>query len=58
MGNFPLVSGKQTIVKPVYEFVDRYRNKLDISNGDAVYVDCWIQDSHGIYIFQFFLEAE
>lgn len=58
MGGFPLVSGKQTITKPVYEFTDKSRRKLDLSNGNAVYVDCWIQDSHGIYLFQFFLEAE
>ncbi|MDN3511817.1 MAG: hypothetical protein NG784_11025 [Candidatus Jettenia sp.] len=58
MGNFPLVSGKQTITKLVNEFGDRHGRKLDLSNGDSAYVDCWIQDSHGIYLFNFFLEKE
>jgi hypothetical protein len=58
MGNFPLVSSRQTIAKNLGEFIDRAGNRFDLSDGDEVYVDCWVQDSHGIYLFCFFLEKE
>lgn len=58
MGGFPLVSSRQTVIKQVREFIDRVGNRLNFSDGEEVYVDCWVQDSHGIYIFQFFLEEE
>jgi hypothetical protein len=58
MSRFPLVSSHQTVVKQVGDFIDKASNKLDFSDGDEVYVDCWVQDSHGIYLFQFFLEKE
>jgi hypothetical protein len=58
MGNFPLVSSRQTIAKNLGEFRDQVRNIFDLSDGQAVYVDCWISDSLGIYIFRFFLEHE
>ena len=31
---------------------------MDMSDGEAAYVDSWVQDDHGIYLFRFFLEAE
>jgi len=58
MGTFPLVSGHQTIAKSLGEFRDRHGNRFDLSDGQAVYVDCWVSDSHGIYIIRFFLEQE
>jgi len=58
MGNFPLVSSHQTIAKNLGEFMDRAGNRFDLSDGDEVYVDCWVEDSHGIYLFRFFLEKE
>jgi len=58
MGNFPLVSNQQTIAKTLGEFRDRFGNRFDLSDGQAVYVDCWVSDSHGIYVFRFFLERD
>mgnify|MGYP005856600077 CR=1 FL=1 len=58
MGNFPLVSSRQTVAKNLGEFIDRAGNRFDLSDGDEVYVDCWVEDSHGIYLFRFFLEKE
>jgi len=58
MGNFPLVSSHQTIAKTLGEFKDRTGNRFDLSDGEEVHVDCWVQDSHGIYLFLFFLERE
>lgn len=57
-GNFPLVSSRQTIAKNFGEFRDNVGNRFDLSDGNAVYVDCWVQDNHGIYLFNFFLEKE
>ena len=58
MGVFPLVSGRQTIAKNLGEFRDQRGNRFDLSDGQEIYVDCWVSDSHGIYIFRFFLERE
>jgi hypothetical protein len=58
MGNFSLVSSHQTIAKNLGEFRDQHGNRFDLSDGQAVYVDCWVSDSHGIYLFRFFLERE
>jgi hypothetical protein len=58
MGNFTLVSNQQTIAKNLGEFLDQFGNRFDLSDGQAVYVDCWVSDSHGIYIFRFFLERK
>jgi len=58
MGNFSLVSSRQTIAKNLGEFQDRSGNRFDLSDGEEVYVDCWVSDSHGIYLFRFFLEKE
>jgi len=58
MGHFPIASGRQTIAKELDEFKDQYGSKFDLSDGKAVHVDCWISDSHGIYLFHFYLEKE
>lgn len=58
MGNFLLVSSHQTIAKKLGEFANRAGDRFDLSDGDEVYVDCWVEDNHGIYIFRFFLEKE
>jgi hypothetical protein len=57
-GDVPLLSPKQTVTKRLGEFRDRRGNLLDMSDGAAAYVDCWVEDSHGIYLFRFFLESE
>ena len=56
MGKFPLVSAHQTIAKSLGEFRDTTQNRFDLSDGNAVFVDCWVQDNFGIYLFNFFLE--
>ena len=57
MGSFPLVSGHQTIAKNLSDFRDISQREFDLSDGQPVYVDCWVSDSHGIYLFHFFLET-
>jgi len=54
-GIIPLLSGGQTVTKRMPEFRSR-GSALDFSDGDPSYVDCWIQDNHGIYLFRFFLD--
>jgi len=54
----PLLSAHQTLMKDLKEFRDSGSSGIDLSDGKAVYVDCWVQDNHGIYLFNFFLEAE
>lgn len=56
MATFPLISGHQTIAKNLSEFQEIARQRFDLSDGQPVYVDCWISDSHGICLFHFFLE--
>jgi len=58
MGSFPLVSGRQTIAKNLGEFLNGNRRQFDLSDGQQVFVDCWVSDSNGIYLFHFFLETE
>lgn len=58
MGNVPLLSAHQTTHKNLAEFRDSKKGNLYISDGTDTYIDCWISDSHGIYLFRFFLEAE
>jgi len=53
-----LLSGGQTTSKRLGEFRDQQGNLLDMSDGEAAYVDCWVEDDHGIYLFRFFLEME
>lgn len=57
-GGVALLSGKQTVAKRLEEFCDRSGNHLDMSDGASSFVDCWIQDRSGIYLFRFFLEQE
>ncbi len=58
MGEVPLLSGRQTIAKNLGEFRDRNGNRLDMSDGAAAFIDCWVQDRSGIYLFRFYLEQE
>jgi hypothetical protein len=58
MGHFPMISGKQTVAKELEDFQDSSGSKFDLSDGYAMHVDCWISDSHGIYLFHFYLEQE
>ncbi len=51
-----LLSPRQLISKRLQEFRDGSGRSLDLGSGTAVFVDCWIQDEHGIYLFNFYLE--
>jgi hypothetical protein len=55
-GLVSLLSPHQTISKRLEEFRDCHGKALDLDSGSAAYVDCWIQDEHGIYLFNFYLE--
>jgi hypothetical protein len=55
MASFPLLSPHQTITKDLREFRDAREQVFGLPGGDAVFVDCWVSDSHGIYLFHFFL---
>jgi hypothetical protein len=58
MASLTILSARQTISKKLGDFRDGRGNLLDMSDGEAAYVDCWVQDDHGIYLFRFFLETE
>jgi hypothetical protein len=55
-GLVSLLSPRQTISKLVEEFRDGSGNRLELDSADPAYVDCWVQDEHGIYLFNFYLE--
>ena len=57
-GSLPLLSGGQTITKRMGDFASSSGVALDFSDGDSAYIDCWVSDSHGIYLFRFFLDQE
>ncbi len=58
MGEVAMLSSKQTITKELADFRDSDDIPLDLSDDIPFYVDCWIQDIHGIYLFIFYLEKE
>lgn len=58
VGQVSMLSSHQTLAKRLGEFRDGNGNLLDMSDGEPAYVDCWVQDIHGIYILQFYLERE
>lgn len=55
--SIPRLSGKQSISLSVSEFLSVSSGKaLDLTDDAPLYVDCWLQDNAGIYLFNFFLE--
>jgi len=53
----PRLSGKQSTSLSVDQFTSETDgSKLDLSDDNSLYVDCWLQDNAGIYLFNFFLE--
>lgn len=56
VGAIDILSSHQTITKDVNEFKNSRGELLDLSDNTPLHVDCWIQDSHGIYLFLFYLE--
>lgn len=57
-GQIPLVSAKQTVTKGITSFANQSGQRFDLSDGNDVHIDCWVQDNHGIYLFHFFIEGE
>jgi hypothetical protein len=51
------LSGKQSTSLSLEQFTSESDgSKLDLSDATPLYVDCWLQDNSGIYLFTFFLE--
>ena len=55
-GLVSLLSPRQTISKRIEEFCNGSGAVLDLDSVSPAFVDCWIQDEHGIYLFNFHLE--
>ncbi len=55
-GRIDILSSHQTITKDVGEFKDLGGEPLDLLDNAPLHIYCWIQDSHGIYLFMFYLE--
>jgi len=56
MGKVDILSPHQTITKDIGNFKNSMGECLDLSDNVTLHVDCWVQDSHGIYLFMFYLE--
>ena len=55
--SIPRLGAKQSLCLNISDFtLESAGAKLDLSDGFALHVDCWIQDKSGIYLFNFFLE--
>ena len=56
MGTIDFLSSQQTITKDIADFRNSKGVSLDLSDSSPLYIDCWVQDTHGIYLFMFYLE--
>lgn len=56
MGIIDILSSQQTITKDIADFRNSKGQPLDLSDISLLHVDCWVQDTHGIYLFMFYLE--
>jgi hypothetical protein len=55
--SLPRLSGKQSTSLSIDQFLAQTGiSKLDLTDPVPLYVDCWLQDNSGIYIFNFYLE--
>lgn len=55
--NVPCLTGKQSISFNIGEFRSETNGaSLDLLDKVPLYVDCWLQDNSGIYLFNFYLE--
>ncbi len=53
----PTLNKRQTISFSITEFEKSGKGaKLALDENNPLYVDCWVQDNNGIYLFNFFLE--
>ena len=55
VGLVSILSPHQTISKQINEFRDQSGRALYLDDTNPLYVDCSIQDEHGIYLFNFYL---
>lgn len=58
MGSVSLLSGHQTLTKGLQDFRNNAGDILQLDDPNALHIDCWVQDEHGIYLFMFFLAEE
>jgi hypothetical protein len=55
--SIPRISGGQSTSISIDQFASGSdSSKLDLADPTPLYVDCWLQDNSGIYIFNFYLE--
>jgi hypothetical protein len=55
--NVPSLSAKQSLSITIHEFLSQAdQAKLDLLDPSPLYVDCWLQDNNGIYLFNFYVE--
>lgn len=53
----PRISGGQSTSLSIDQFASESdSSKLDLADPTPLYVDCWLQDNSGIYLFNFYLE--
>lgn len=57
LGKIDILSPHQTITKDISDFKNSKRESLSLLDNMPLHVDCWVQDSHGIYLFMFYLEV-
>ncbi|MGM9489775.1 hypothetical protein [Ideonella sp. YS5] len=52
----PRISGGQSTSLSIDQFASESDGSLDLADPTPLYVDCWLQDNSGIYLFNFYLE--
>ncbi len=55
--DIPYLSSRRSIGKNIHDFRNPAGRQLALP-ASRVHVDCWVQDSSGIYLFMFFLEED
>jgi len=56
IGTIDILSSQQTITKDIADFRNSKGDSLDLSDSSPLHVDCWVQYTHGIYLFMFYLD--
>jgi len=51
-----VLSPHQTITINIDDFTDNFSKRLDLTKNLPLFVECWIQDLFGIYLFMFYLK--
>ncbi len=55
-GSISILSPHQTITKDISDFRHTSGSILNLDDDHPLHIDCWVQDTHGIYLFMFYLE--